>query len=273
MKGKQMLLGLIAAIFILSGCNKVPYTGKATLETQLDSLSYALGFYEASEWKKRFEQTPFDTIDYKKVAMGLTDSKLEDSYLNFRKAQFDTIDIDMFKKGFFNEVAYDKSYFTEMTADIFIRRIFQQVKSKKDSLKQIEAQEALQKGQAFLEENAKKEDVVVLESGLQYTIIEEGNGDSPSPSDRVKCLYHGTLIDGTVFNSTIERNDTATFKLNEVIKGWQEALPMMKEGSKWKLFVPADLAYGSEERGEFIGPNETLIFDIELLEVLDNGKK
>jgi FKBP-type peptidyl-prolyl cis-trans isomerase FklB len=175
----------------------------------------------------------------------------------------------MFKKGFFNEIAYDKSYYTEITADIYIRKIFQQVKDKNDSLRQIEAQKNLEKGEAFLEENAKKENVIVLESGLQYKVIEEGDGKSPSINDRVKCLYHGTLIDGTVFDSTVERGDTAQFGVNQVIKGWQEALPMMKEGGKWQLFVPADLAYGNTERGEFIKANETLIFDIELIEVIE----
>jgi FKBP-type peptidyl-prolyl cis-trans isomerase len=269
MKGKQLIPGLIAVILVFSACNKVPNTGKANMETQLDSLSYALGFYEASEWKKKFEQTPFDTIDYKKVALAFKNSELVESYLNFRKGQFDTIDIDMFKKGFFNEIAYDKSYYTEITADIYIRKIFQQVKDKNDSLRQIEAQKNLEKGEAFLDENAKKENVIVLESGLQYKVIEEGDGKSPSINDRVKCLYHGTLIDGTVFDSTVERGDTAQFGVNQVIKGWQEALPMMKEGGKWQLFVPADLAYGNTERGEFIKANETLIFDIELIEVIE----
>jgi len=273
MKGKQLIIGAIATIFTITGCNKVPHTGKADMETQLDSLSYALGFFEASEWKKRFEQVPFDTIEYKKVALAFKNSNLADSYLVFRKNQFDTIDIEMFKKGFFNELAYDKSYFTEITADIYIRKIFQQVLDKKDSLKQVEAQKNLKKGQAFLEENAKNEDVIVLESGLQYKVIKEGEGKSPTSKDKVKCLYHGTLIDGTVFNSTVERGDTATFKLNEVIKGWQEALPLMKEGSKWKLFVPSDLAYGNTERGELIKGNETLIYEIELVEVIEQKQR
>jgi FKBP-type peptidyl-prolyl cis-trans isomerase len=269
MNVKQLFIGIFAVTLIMASCSKVPYTGKANMETQLDSLSYALGFYEASEWKKGFEKIPFDTIDYKKIALGFKDSKIVDSYLDFRKGQFDTIDIDMFKKGFFNEVAYNKSYFTEMTADVYIRKIFQQVKDSKDSLKQKEAQKNLEKGQAFLEENAKKEDIVVLENGLQYQVIKEGNGKSPSAEDKVKCIYTGTLIDGTVFESTEEKGDTATFPVNRVIKGWQLILPLMEEGAKWKVFVPANLAYGNSERGEFIGPNETLIFDMELIEVLN----
>jgi FKBP-type peptidyl-prolyl cis-trans isomerase len=271
MNVKQLFIGIFAVTLIMASCSKVPYTGKANMETQLDSLSYALGFYEASEWKKKFEQTPFDTIDYKKIALGFKDSKVVDSYLDFRKGQFDTIDVEMFKKGFFNEVAYEKSYFTEMTADVYIRKIFQQVKDSKDSLNQIKAQENLEKGEAFLEENAKKEDIIVLESGLQYQILKEGTGKSPSPSDQVKCIYQGTLIDGTVFDSTIEKGDTATFPVNRVIKGWQLILPMMEEGAKWKVFVPSNLAYGNSAKGKIIGPNETLIFDMELIEVIEKN--
>ncbi len=271
MNVKQLFIGIFAIALVMPSCNNVPHTGKANMRTELDSLSYALGFYEASEWKKNIQQTPFDTIDYKKIAQGFNDSKLADSYLDFRKGQFDTIDIDMFNKGFFNELAYDKSYFTEITADIYIRKIFERVKDRKDSLLQIKAQANLEKGQAFLEENAKKEDVVVLDNGLQYQVIEEGTGKSPSAKDQVRCIYHGTLIDGTVFDSTAEKGDTATIPVNRVIKGWQLILPMMKEGAKWKIFVPGDLGYGNTERGELIGPNETLIFDLELIEVIEKN--
>ncbi len=269
MKRKQMAIGLITATIVIAGCSRVPHTGKAELETQLDSLSYALGFFEANSWKQNIEKVPFDTVDYKSIARGFKNSKLVDSYIDFRKDQFDTIDVEMFKKGFFNELAYDKSYFTDMTADIYIRKIFTRVKEKRDSLKSLKGQENLEKGRAFLEKNSEREEVVTLESGLQYEIIEEGDGPTPSASDRVKCTYHGTLIDGTVFDSTVERGDTATFRVNGVIKGWQEALTMMPAGSKWKLYIPSELAYGANGAGENIGPNETIIFDVELVEVME----
>ncbi|MDK2842654.1 MAG: FKBP-type peptidyl-prolyl cis-trans isomerase FklB [Anaerophaga sp.] len=269
MKRKQPGIILITAMIILTSCNRVPYTGEAKLENQLDSLSYALGFYEATSWKQHFEKLPFDTIDYKYVALAFKNSELVDNYIDFRKNQLDTIDIEMFKKGFFNELAYDKSYFTDMTADIYIRKIFRQVKEKKDSVKNAEGRENLNKGQAFLEENAKQKGVVTLESGLQYQVLKEGSGRKPEKTDRVKCTYHGTLIDGTIFDSTVERGDTATFRVNRVIKGWQEALTMMPEGSEWKLFIPSNLAYGTNGAGDKIGPNETLIFDIELIEILE----
>jgi FKBP-type peptidyl-prolyl cis-trans isomerase FklB len=105
---------------------------------------------------------------------------------------------------------------------------------------------------------------------MQYKVIEEGDGPKPTLRDRVKCTYHGTLIDGTVFDSTVERGDTATFRVNGVIKGWQEALTMMPTGSKWKLFIPTELAYGNKGAGENIGPNETIIFDMELVDIVNN---
>jgi len=264
-----MVLGLITAAVVMAGCNRLPHTGEAKMETQLDSLSYALGFFEASNWKQNIEKVPFDTIDYKSVARGFKNSKLVDSYIDFREDQFDTIDVEMFKKGFFNELAYDKSYFTDMTADIYIRKIFSSVKEKRDSLKGIKGQENLEKGKAFLEKNAKRKEVVTLESGLQYEIIEEGDGPTPNARDRVRCTYHGTLIDGTVFDSTIERGDTASFRINGVIKGWQEALTMMPTGSKWKLYIPSKLAYGASGAGNNIGPNETILFEVKLVKIVN----
>jgi FKBP-type peptidyl-prolyl cis-trans isomerase FklB len=124
-----------------------------------------------------------------------------------------------------------------------------------------------QKGENFLAENKKKEGINTLPSGLQYEIINEGNGKSPSKSDQVTTHYHGTLIDGTVFDSSYERGQPATFPVNGVIAGWTEALQMMKEGAKWRLYIPSDLAYGSQGAGDVIGPNTTLIFDVELITV------
>lgn len=124
-----------------------------------------------------------------------------------------------------------------------------------------------QAGEAFLAENKNKEGVQTLPSGLQYQVLKEGTGKSPSASDTVTTHYHGTLIDGTVFDSSYERGQPATFPVNGVIAGWTEALQLMKEGSKWRLFIPSNLAYGGQGAGEDIGPNSTLIFDVELLSV------
>lgn len=129
------------------------------------------------------------------------------------------------------------------------------------------AAENQKEGEAFLAENKNKEGVQKLPSGLQYQILKEGTGKSPSATDQVTTHYHGTLIDGTVFDSSYERNQPATFPVNGVIAGWTEALQLMKEGAKWRLFIPSDLAYGSQGAGDVIGPNATLIFDVELISV------
>ncbi|PIF02420.1 MAG: peptidylprolyl isomerase [Draconibacterium sp.] len=127
--------------------------------------------------------------------------------------------------------------------------------------------ENLEKGKRFLEENGKKEGVKTLPSGLQFEVLKNGDGTVPSLKDEVKCHYHGTLTDGTVFDSSVERGQPAVFPVNGVIKGWVEALQLMPTGSKWRLFIPPHLAYGEQGAGGKIGPNSTLIFDVELLEI------
>jgi FKBP-type peptidyl-prolyl cis-trans isomerase len=129
------------------------------------------------------------------------------------------------------------------------------------------ANENLKTGADFLAKNKTREGVMETASGLQYEIINAGSGAKPLSTDKVKVHYHGTLIDGSVFDSSVERGSPATFGVTQVIKGWVEALQMMPVGSKWKLFIPADLAYGPRGQGK-IGPNSTLIFDVELLEIV-----
>ena len=126
----------------------------------------------------------------------------------------------------------------------------------------------LEEGQKFLAENKKKYGVTELPSGLQYKVLTEGEGEIPTANDQVKCHYHGTLIDGTVFDSSVERRQPAVFPLNGVIQGWVEALQLMSTGSKWRLFIPSQLAYGNNGAGGAIGPNSALIFDVELLEII-----
>lgn len=126
----------------------------------------------------------------------------------------------------------------------------------------------LQEGLDFLDENKKRDNVVTLASGLQYEIITAGEGKKPGAKDKVKCHYHGTLIDGTVFDSSVQRNQPAVFGVNQVIQGWVEALQLMPVGSKWKLFIPSNLAYGSAGAGASIGPDTTLIFEVELLAIV-----
>ena len=148
-----------------------------------------------------------------------------------------------------------------------------QVYQKKEQDKmEAQGKKNLEVGQAFLEANKKKEGVVTLPSGLQYKVLTEGKGKQPKSSDSVIAHYRGTLINGTEFDSSYKRNEPATFPVQGVVKGWQEALPLMKEGAKWQIYIPADLAYGPRGTGQAIGPNETLIFDIELISVKDSAE-
>jgi FKBP-type peptidyl-prolyl cis-trans isomerase FklB len=135
-------------------------------------------------------------------------------------------------------------------------------------LSKSEYDDKIAEGKAFLEKNAQREEITVTESGLQYEIITEGTGNIPTANNTVKTHYHGTLIDGTVFDSSYERGQPAEFPVNGVIKGWVEALQLMPVGSKWKLYIPYNLAYGERGAGKVIGPYETLIFDIELIEIV-----
>lgn len=128
--------------------------------------------------------------------------------------------------------------------------------------------EAREAGEAFLADNATKEGVVVLPSGLQYLVLEEGNGKKPAATDQVKCHYEGRLIDGTVFDSSYRRGEPATFPLNGVIAGWTEGLQLMGEGAKYRLFIPYNMAYGTRGAGASIPPYAALVFDVELIEVL-----
>ena len=137
-----------------------------------------------------------------------------------------------------------------------------------NGINQAKGSNNLEEGFAFLAENARKKGVIELPSGLQYKVLKDGEGEMPRATDQVKCHYHGTLIDGTVFDSSVQRGQPAVFPVNGVIQGWVEALQLMSVGSKWQLYIPSELAYGTQGAGGAIGPNTTLIFDVELLEIL-----
>lgn len=159
----------------------------------------------------------------------------------------------------------------EMTFDE-AKRIVNEYFAKLEAEMQVEAAKQgevnRKNGEAFLTENAKREGIKVTESGLQYEVLESGKGDSPKASDNVEVHYTGKLIDGTVFDSSVERGVPASFGVTQVIPGWVEALQLMHEGDKWRLYIPSDLAYGPNGAGGVIGPNMTLIFDVELLRVI-----
>lgn len=139
-----------------------------------------------------------------------------------------------------------------------------------ESMKSEKAAATKKEGQAFLEENKKRPGVVSLPSGLQYEIISEGNGPKPGLTDTVTVHYHGTLIDGTIFDSSRQRGESISFPVNGVIKGWVEALQLMPKGSTWKLFIPSDLAYGDNQAGPVIKPGSTLVFEVELIDIKTN---
>ena len=156
--------------------------------------------------------------------------------------------------------------------DDFAQAIKDVLEGNKTAISHAEARDivnSIEQGKQFLEENKQRPGVVTLPSGLQYEVINEGNvGKYAKATDQVKCHYEGTLVDGTLFDSSIKRGQPAVFGVNQVIPGWVEALQLMPEGAKWKLYIPSDLAYGAQGAGEMIPPHSTLIFEVELLEIL-----
>lgn len=152
-------------------------------------------------------------------------------------------------------------------AQTLVQNFFQAQEAKQQAAAAEAGKAAKANGEAFLSENSKKEGVVTLPSGLQYQVLKEGNGKRPSATDQVVCHYEGTLIDGTVFDSSYKRNQPATFGLNQVIAGWTEGVQLMQEGAKYRFFIPYNLAYGEHGAGAQIPPFAALVFDVELIEV------
>ena len=173
----------------------------------------------------------------------------------------ENMNVDDFVKGLKDVLTGAKTEMTHAEAQTVVNEHFR--KLAEDAYAQNKAS-----GEAFLAANAKKEGVTVLPSGLQYEVITEGNGKKPSATDRVQCHYEGTLIDGTIFDSSIKRGEPAGFGVNQVIRGWVEALQLMQEGAKWRLYIPYDMAYGEHGAGEMIPPYSALVFDVELIKVL-----
>jgi FKBP-type peptidyl-prolyl cis-trans isomerase FklB len=148
---------------------------------------------------------------------------------------------------------------------IFAKNTTMSVSDRLAQLQKEKSEANLKAGQEFLAQNRLRPGVTETPSGLQYEVLTEGNGPKPSATSKVTCHYHGTLTDGTIFDSSVQRGQPATFPLNMVITGWTEALQLMPTGSKWRLFLPPNLAYGERQTGAHIGPNSTLIFDVELI--------
>jgi FKBP-type peptidyl-prolyl cis-trans isomerase FklB len=189
-----------------------------------------------------------------------------DMAANFKKQGIE-VDPEIFLQGFKEALSGAESKLNPEEVQAAMMALQQEMQSRQSAGQGAMAETNKQEGEAFLAENKNREGVTTLPSGLQYMVLQDGNGASPGPTDKVTTHYHGTLIDGTVFDSSYERGQPATFPVNGVISGWTEALQRMQEGAKWRLFLPANLAYGAQGAGEDIGPNATLIFDVELISV------
>ena len=180
---------------------------------------------------------------------------------NFQNSGINDLQIEDFVKGLKDilggqtpEISYDEA--KQVINDYFMKLQKEKFEINKKA------------GEEFLNINKGKAGVVTLPSGLQYQVLQKGEGPKPTASDKVKCHYHGTLINGTVFDSSVQRGEPAVFGVSQVIPGWVEALQLMAVGSKWRLFIPSDLAYGEHGAGEAIEPNSALVFDVELLDIV-----
>lgn len=235
-------LGVVFLTALVSSCNSQGVT-KKSLDTEIDSVSYAIGMDVARNVGTSF--TDFDN----------------DLFIQGYKSVIDS-----------SEVLIDKEAVQEIIRSYMTKK--QQVdreKQQADALAKAEEQFNDNKvtGEKFLEENKNKEGVKVTESGLQYLVMKEGTGEKPTAASKVKVHYHGTLIDGTVFDSSVDRGTPSEFGVGQVIKGWTEGLQLMPVGSKYKFFIPQDLAYGAFPRqGGPIKPFSVLIFEVELLEIV-----
>lgn len=180
----------------------------------------------------------------------------------------DNLDIDDFAKAIKDILSGNEPAVGDAEAQTLVKDFFEKQEAKQRAAAAEKFKDTKEKGEKYLAENANKEGVVTLPSGLQYQIIKEGNGRKPKATDKVKCHYEGMLIDGTLFDSSIQRGEPATFPLNGVIAGWTEGLQLMQEGAKYRFFIPYNLGYGEHGAGASIPPFAALVFDVELIEVI-----
>jgi FKBP-type peptidyl-prolyl cis-trans isomerase FklB len=188
------------------------------------------------------------------------------------KKQSVEVDWNLLAQGVKDAAAGSKTRLTQEEAQAVLNEVQTEIKKQQQEKTQQAAAANKTEGEAFLAANKSKDGVVTLPSGLQYKILTAGTGPKPTASDSVKCNYRGTLINGTEFDSSYKRGQPATFAVGQVIKAWTEALQLMPAGSKWQLFVPSSLAYGERGAGAEIGPNATLIFEVELLSIEEKAK-
>ena len=291
MKKIVLFAAIVAAAGLASCTAQAP---KANMKSEIDSLSYMMGVTNTQGLSDfAAQRLGVDSANYADFVRGIQDgihksSKQEKAYIAgiqigqqvggdmfeqislqvFGNDSTQTLSKDNFLAGFIAAVKNGAVVSVE-DARTYVETHTEAIKAKALEAKYGENKAA---GIKFLEENKTKEGVITTESGLQYKVIKAGNGEIPTKESSVKVNYKGTLIDGTEFDSSYKRNAPATFRADQVIKGWTEALTMMPVGSKWELYIPQELAYGSRETGGLIKPFSTLIFEVELLEVV-NPKK
>ena len=291
MKKVSIFMAIAAATSLASCTAQAP---KANLKTDIDSLSYSIGMAQTQGLKGYLTgRLDVDTAYMAEFIKGLNEganktSKKDIAYMAglqigqqisnqmmkginqelFAGDSTKTISKDNFLAGFIAGTLEKGGVMTMEAAQEYTRTAMETIKAKAMEEKYADNKAA---GEKFLAENKAKEGVKTTESGLQYKVITEGKGEIPADTCKVKVNYKGTLIDGTEFDSSYKRNEPATFRANQVIKGWTEALTMMPVGSKWELYIPQELAYGSRESGQ-IKPFSTLIFEVELVGIEKDKK-
>ncbi|MCS2383369.1 FKBP-type peptidyl-prolyl cis-trans isomerase [Bacteroides thetaiotaomicron] len=291
MKKVSIFMAIAAAASLASCTAQAP---KANLKTDIDSLSYSIGMAQTQGLKGYLTgRLDVDTAYMAEFIKGLNEganktSKKDIAYMAglqigqqisnqmmkginqelFAGDSTKTISKDNFMAGFIAGTLEKGGVMTMEAAQEYTRTAMETIKAKAMEEKYADNKAA---GEKFLAENKAKEGVKTTESGLQYKVITEGKGEIPADTCKVKVNYKGTLIDGTEFDSSYKRNEPATFRANQVIKGWTEALTMMPIGSKWELYIPQELAYGSRESGQ-IKPFSTLIFEVELVGIEKDKK-
>lgn len=228
---------LVATLMLAVGISATSCDSKKSvnLKKDVDSASYALGLAQGDMFRQNLSSLPGEPIDVDLLLAGLEAAMKEKT--------------GSFKMSIEDAQAYLNTYFMEA--------------------QQKDMEKSKEEGVAFLEDNKTKDGVITTESGLQYKVVTEGTGAKPTTEDRVKVHYTGTLLDGTVFDSSVERGEPATFGVTQVIKGWTEGLQIMPVGSKYIFWIPSDLAYGERGAGQDIKPNSTLKFEVELLEIVN----